>query len=513
MKLILSSSYLEKEMSVIFGVIPPSFVPFENKRLYERQIEFLKSVHSDPVFITLPLDYTIDQADQQRLDTYNHIIHRSSADLSIGAVIHEVLDRYKPKDVEILYGDTLILNESDYNATTITVSKNDTAYDWHISKSEFVWCGHFYFSSPGNLKSALAKNNNDFFDAVNLYEQNNNVTYKQIKREEWLDFGHIKTFFKSKKQAKTARVFNSTRVVGNILEKKSYNFEKLIAEFDWLSSIKGELSLHIPRVIDCDRLNKSYKIEYTNSLTISELLVFGNIDQFTRINIFDNLNKILILMMEEGINLKEDSIQSFLECKYNKRQNEIAQIAVNYFGSKDTIKINGLSYPSIHDIHKICLERISKKSISARVHGDFCASNLLYNPLEERVYMIDPRGVSREEKWQLNGDLRYDFAKLAHSIIGNYDHIIAGNYRANGNDVEGFRFEIFRQSDDEWRSLFTQMYSSFGISYTDLMSIMITLFITMVPLHTDNVNRQLAFLLNACVLYGDLDDYNTNGWS
>ena len=166
MKLILSSSYLEKEMSVIFGVIPTSFVPFENKRLYERQIEFLTSTNSDLVFITLPADYIVDQADQQRLNTHNHIIHRSSADLSIGAVIHEVLNEYNPKDVEILYGDTLIMSERADNTSSITVSKNNTAYDWHIASSELVWCGHFYFSSAENLKSALTLKNKNFFDKI-----------------------------------------------------------------------------------------------------------------------------------------------------------------------------------------------------------------------------------------------------------------------------------------------------------------------------------------------------------
>jgi hypothetical protein len=127
--------------------------------------------------------------------------------------------------------------------------------------------------------------------------------------------------------------------------------------------------------------------------------------------------------------------------------------------------------------------------------------------------MIDPRGISNQSEWQNIGDQRYDVAKLAHSIIGNYDKIIAGNYHISGTKEEGYSFYIFDDTEEEWHSLFWDLCDSIGISRSDVSRIMVTLFITMVPLHPENEDRQLAFLLNACLLFGGINDYNTNGRS
>ena len=63
------------------------------------------------------------------------------------------------------------------------------------------------------------------------------------------------------------------------------------------------------------------------------------------------------------------------------------------------------------------------------MHGDFCFSNILYDFKSQSIKVIDPRGLSGDGKEQsIYGDLRYDVAKLAHSVIGKYDFIIAGRF-------------------------------------------------------------------------------------
>lgn len=513
MKLVLSSSYLEQELSVIFGKIPPCFLPFENKRLYEHQLKYFSEHDKDIVVITLPKDFHVEEADARRLKNFDCVIHRACNSSSIGEVIYEVLEKFKPLEIEILFGDTLINNKKLLNTNLISVSKKYSAYDWHCATEELIWCGHFNFTLAQELKEILEKTNLNVFDAVESYQGNNKVSYEEVHKEDWLDFGHIKTFLNSKRYADTSRVFNKTDVKADIFEKKSRNFEKLSAEYEWFCSIEGDLIMHLPRIIGIDMAQSSYKLEYVNSLTISELIVFSNIDRFAILKIFENISSILMLMREEPNNKNSNDLLSFLNFKFNDRSAEIKNISSKFFDPSGYITLNDKQYPNLFDIHDHCTKNLSKKSIIAKVHGDFCASNLLYSPWNERVYMIDPRGISKQSDWQNIDDQRYDVAKLAHSIIGNYDKIIAGNYHISGNKKDGYSFEIFDDTEDEWHSFFWELCSSIGISCSDVSRIMVTLFITMVPLHHDNEDRQLAFLLNACLLFGGINDYNTNGRS
>ena len=101
------------------------------------------------------------------------------------------------------------------------------------------------------------------------------------------------------------------------------------------------------------------------------------------------------------------------------------------FDLSHRLSLNGKSLPSINDIIDDLDVDIEKDSINSTsiMHGDFCFSNILYDFKSQSIKVIDPRGLSGDGKEQsIYGDLRYDVAKLAHSVIGKYDFIIAGRF-------------------------------------------------------------------------------------
>src|SRR5699024_6250012 len=88
-------------------------------------------------------------------------------------------------------------------------------------------------------------------------------------------------------------------------------------------------------------------------------------------------------------------------------------------------KLNGYVLPSVLDIAQKCIKAVRNQPVIPGVfHGDFCFSNILYDSRGDRIKVLDPRGVSGSNE-SIYGDLRYDIAKLSHSVIGMYDHIIA----------------------------------------------------------------------------------------
>ena len=141
-----------------------------------------------------------------------------------------------------------------------------------------------------------------------------------------------------------------------------------------------------------------------------------------------------------------------------------------------------------------------------------CLSNILYDSRTSVLKLIDPRGISLANNQlspkALYGPLNYDLAKLAHSLIGNYDLIIAGkmgnasiSHRPNILNIECI-FSI----DDYHRSIIKmseefQITNEFNISKFYPSCVM--LFMSMLPLHADSKQRQVNLFANALSLYVD----------
>jgi hypothetical protein len=126
------------------------------------------------------------------------------------------------------------------------------------------------------------------------------------------------------------------------------------------------------------------------------------------------------------------------------------------------------------------------------IHGDLCLSNILRTG--ESVVLVDPRG--RFGTVGIHGDLRYDIAKLHHSVVGGYDHMVAGQFSFDiGSTGIDFSLEFSPRQlaiADLYRDRILRDWSSDEI---ELISGLILA--GLAPLHSDAPSRQVAFLLRA----------------
>ena len=112
--------------------------------------------------------------------------------------------------------------------------------------------------------------------------------------------------------------------------------------------------------------------------------------------------------------------------------------------------------------------------------------------------------MGHDEEISVYGDIRYDIAKLSHSILGMYDWIIAGYHSTEINwDDKIINFSI---SDDnkheQTKALFINMVCKrYGLTPLNLYAMQIQLFLSMLPLHSDDINRQNALFANAFRIY------------
>ena len=171
-------------------------------------------------------------------------------------------------------------------------------------------------------------------------------------------------------------------------------------------------------------------------------------------------------------------------------------------------KLNGTQTPSLLQIVQETGEMIArdKREFVTMMHGDFCFSNILYDFKSKSVKVIDPRGIDNDGNFSMYGDMRYDVAKLAHSIVGLYDLIIAGMFDYS----ESAPYDINLKLETTDSVLATQemfktlLFAGYNIEELNVYPIMVHLFLSMLPLHRDNPERQKAMLANALRLYIEL---------
>ena len=137
-------------------------------------------------------------------------------------------------------------------------------------------------------------------------------------------------------------------------------------------------------------------------------------------------------------------------------------------------------------------------------HGDPCFANALYNKSTRMLKFIDPKGaVSEDEMWT---NPYYDIAKLSHSICGKYDFfnnamfdIKVGSKLAYELDIP-FDNTIFVQ-------IFKKRLEENGFDYLSVRIYEASLFLSMLPLHMDNPQKALGFILN---IRDILEEVNSN---
>lgn len=513
MILITSAEFVSQEMRAEIGTIPPSFLPLGNRRLFEHQIRLLRDTYpGEAIWLSVPATYVIGSADERKLDRLD--VHRVavSAGLSLGGSILEALDAMETSEqgLRILHGDTLILDLPAGATDCIAVSDTKAdAYSWaeeeQRAADETVWSGFFAFADRETLVRELRAANGRFVEAVRRYRAVRATPLQPTLQ--WLDFGHVNTLFKSRTAFTTQRHFNEIAFSDGIVTKRSSDAGKIAAEAEWFGAVPPAIRIHTPQLLEYRQGEKPcYSLEYLPVFPLNELYVFGRLSSRVWSGIFDRvadlLDKFRSLAPRDPATEQEIATE-FAQLVRDKTISRLRDYGARApFALDRPVTVNATTFSSVMDVAEDCIKAaLAGPMQNAIMHGDMCFSNMLYDARSDRLKLIDPRGVTVSGKRTPYGDLRYDIAKLTHSVVGMYDHIIGGYYEVHRNDDTNYTFSVLSDPEhDRIRSHFLQRTFA-GVAVSDVMPLTILLFMSMLPLHKDNEDRQLAFLLNGLMLY------------
>jgi hypothetical protein len=520
----MSGAVVGQELAAEFGPLPPALLPVGMKRLYELQLAELGAER--PVHMVLPEQFQLSEFDRSRLDALGVEVVAIPEGLRLGEAVIYALNYLGAADspVRILHGDTLITDLPREGGDLIVGGAHSNEYAWaeinldgdrvvsletvpagEDGQGRPIAAGYFAFSSGLDLIRSLTRMRGDFIEGVNHYLAGHEVRIARSGR--WLDFGHVQTFYQSRLAVSTARAFNTVRLDGLTASKSSADAEKMRAEAAWFANAPPDLKPYCARLVEAGEANGRafYKTEYEYLPLLSELFVYGAIGRTPWLRMLASCEAFLRLCAHHrGPGSAADALQRLAGHKTLARLEDFAR--VSGFDIDRPLSFAGQPRPSLRAIAETLAGALGEDDGRAEcvMHGDFCFSNILYSPRLRRIRVIDPRGASGAGP-SLYGDGRYDLAKLAHSIIGRYDQIIAGRYAARVEDGDyDIAFEALPHQAWLAGALADLRVDGRSGDEAVVHAVSAGLFLSMLPLHADRPDRQRAFIANALRLFGEV---------
>lgn len=511
MILITSASYANAGLVSEFGKLPPCMLPVQNCRLYEHQLGLFPT--TEKIVLSLPQNFRLSIYDRCKLEQYGVQIVLVPESLSLGQsvvyVLNVVINYSEP--LYLLHGDTLFRHIPFKKDCCLVASAEDNYSWWQLnnnSERRDVYTGYFSFSSQSLLIQKITENNYDFMQGVMGY--NKIIPIEELKIKDWMDFGLVNSFYRSISKMTTQRIFNNLKVSRHSIRKMSKDSNKILAEAHWFESLPKNMKHYAPSLWDSgiEDGRGYYEIEYYFLSSLASLFVFSRNPLF----VWNEIVEACVEFINDASRYQPENLGETARRNDLLYDTKTIKRIQQYCSLQDVSLehpwvINGEHIPSLKEIIRETGSLISKEDrrFARLMHGDLCFSNILYDFKSKSIRVIDPRGIDMSGEKNLYGDLRYDVAKLAHSVLGLYDFIISGRFDYLEQDNYNLLLKFEGDSIIEGVQSYFRMKTFAGYTLEELSTypIMIHLFLSMLPLHNDNERRQKVMLANALRLYAE----------
>ena len=302
-----------------------------------------------------------------------------------------------------------------------------------------------------------------------------------------------------------ARFFNCFRMNGNEVDKRSFNKEKIYAEYQYYQLIPEKMKEYMvqPRKYFEDGDEAQYTMDYINGTDFAKRWASGKVSTEEFVNLMEKVFEYLALRPSKKVSkaeYKKLASATYID-KLRVRIKEYLLEIENYEAGHDGISREDIKKKIENLMNRY--KKMHKKSntdgdTSVISHGDLCFSNMFFN--NGKLLLVDPRGAKNEnELWM---DPYYDVAKLSHSVLGNYDFFNAGDYEVSSSLILKMKP---RKDYAVEKDIFRKYLEKSGYEYRRVRLYEASLFLSMLPLHIDNIPKTIGFMLNAEKILDELE--------
>ncbi|MCS4057059.1 hypothetical protein GGP75_002402 [Salinibacter ruber] len=382
-----------------------------------------------------------------------------------------------------------------------------------------VFNGLFRISEPGAFATILSTvleeergEPDPFYRALQKYLSNRK--YNLVQADEWIDVGHIDTYYQAKKRFLNVRKFNSLDTDGqrNRITKSSEEASTIEGEYNWYTSLPEEIEAFAPQVYQYDEKGPSLELEYIGYPPLRDLHLHGAHGLHIWNRIFSRLFYMLDVFGQ--FRTTSDVAHSLREMylyKTKRRLSAVEESVLQPF-NRSRVTINGQKVAGLSKIVEDLDSKLQAAGLFGLteftvIHGDLCFSNILFDLRNRVVKLIDPRGKFGAHV--IYGDQRYDLAKLRHSVAGKYDFIINDLFEISVDVSNGIvKYNVYaNQTHEERKKLFDGLlHQEYPEWFRKIKLIESLLFLSMVPLHEDSVQRQQYMLARGIEQFNEVLD-------
>lgn len=509
----------------------PLLIPFSGKPIflhYERQFDAQEIIYAvnENAKITQEL---ISHKNPQRKFIK---IPTEIADSRTGDTLLYCLELLKfPSNVLVLYGDNVYKFKkfpSPQNKNIIYTSKFVDVYDsysYFLIQDDKVSICREKQTLKNNLNSYSEPKLNTgaiFFSQTSDIIKTQNVDIIELLSskkffleylDSWRDIGHQDLLFEDDSDL-DSREFNTLLFSKDKLSivKKSLN-SKLKRELEHLEHIPKPFTFLFPRVERDPLKEDEYAIEFWPLRPLSEYLCFWKLHDSVWQKVLTKVLDIVLDFREsesESIELQQ-AIDARDEIFLKMFLDRISRVPIELskLMSISSFVLNGVNVegiPKVLERFKLDLLKVGSSLEPSFYHGDLCLSNILYSPEEHILKFIDPKGSMFDHSFNL-GDIRYDLAKLLHSLLYGYDFV---NYELSQlRQISDNTFHLNLIGYSRVKSITKMIIDCLEVRFSpEIISaskiITAMLFFTMLPLHQDSLEKQKSFFLIGLTILNEI---------
>jgi dTDP-glucose pyrophosphorylase len=321
--------------------------------------------------------------------------------------------------------------------------------------------------------AARAEKEPQFYPAISQYLKmwQSSMSLLPHLPDDIVDVGTLEQFLKLNNTC-APRAFNTLIMDRKTVTKTSrVKPEKIVEEAAWYLKSPIWAQTYFPRIYNINTViqdGPSYTMERIQGHNLRYLALYYDKSYTTWRKIFKDLKDFSMhCRLTETVNRGGTFWRQVLDRSYQRVAEANAQV-----GSLFLFKLSSM------------LGNSGLEHKTSYYHGDLHFSNIFWNYTQDGVKMIDPRG-------ELQGHWLYDIAKLAHSVIGNYDYIEEDLYV---HHPEGVIF--YNKGNEEIKRAFYETFiADLPPMYQEFVLLLCAgFFVTMIPLHKDNPEHCELFL-------------------
>ncbi|MFJ9174953.1 sugar phosphate nucleotidyltransferase [Streptomyces sp. NPDC102360] len=417
-------------------------------------------------------------------------------------------------DVTLILGDTLIGDLEELPADSVAVGRAGAARDFCVvgtdadgrilaytdkpdqdTATERAVVGVYRFADCRLLRTLLADPDPDpgrdteLSALLRKYGAQRSLTAVPV--DVWWDLGSYDRYVAANRLSLTGRAGHSFAVTDDGTVVKRGDGALMAAQARWYRSLPDTALGLAPRLLG--EGEGWYRIELVDYPSLAELLLFEPLPEATWRLVLRRLIDVVESRLWAPTRREDPGLRAWCERKYVEKTEQRLASWKGWTRVRDErLTVNGVELPAFGEVWPAAVDALRGLAATAGhgslVHGDMTFSNVLLARGYGTFKLLDP-GTTFSDT--VGGDIRYDLAKLRQSYAGGYDALREDLFTLRRPNSTNWDLRVFPRPS-ALAPAGDAVVTEAGFALDEIRLLEAVQFLSMVPLHHENPDRQCA---------------------